>query len=109
MEAQYLFEPQACGAAFGYAELPHAYHSAGPGGDDHGGGWAHGTQTAAPGGQVLEGHQDLWETEEWDEHPCQGWQRAGSWDRVTEGTGRPGCSRWPACGLWEPRDVTCSR
>ena len=58
-EALYLLEVQACGAAFGRAEFPHTHHGAGPRSDDGRGGRAHGTQTAAPGGQVLERHQDL--------------------------------------------------
>lgn len=61
MEALYLLEAQACGPAFGHAELPNTHHGAGPGGDDGRGGRAQGTQTAAPGSQVLERHQDLWE------------------------------------------------
>lgn len=61
-EASYLLEAQASWAAFGHAELPHTHHSAGPRGDDDLGGWAHSTQAAAPGGQILEHHQDLWET-----------------------------------------------
>lgn len=56
MEAPYLLEAQACGAAFGHAELPNTHHGAGPGGDDGRGGRARGTETAAPGGQVLERH-----------------------------------------------------
>ena len=54
MGAPYLLEAQACGAAFGHAELPNTHHGAGPGGDDGRGGRARGTETAAPGGQVLD-------------------------------------------------------
>lgn len=59
LKPPYLLEVQAPWAAFGYAELPHTHHSAGSRGDDHCGGWAHSTQTAAPGSQVLERHYDL--------------------------------------------------
>lgn len=58
----YLLEEQAAGVAFGHTELPYANYSAVPGGDDCCGGWAHGTQTAAPVSQVLECHQDLQDT-----------------------------------------------
>ena len=61
-EVSYLLEVQAFRPASGYAELPYTDHRTGPRGDDRCGGWADGTQAAAPGSQVLECRQDLWET-----------------------------------------------